>query len=116
MRTQSINRRERKERKEKVLLGVLGVLCGSILVGAQAAPALQFRGANESKHATIAASPAGITAAPGEKVALFVDVTPKPNIHVYAPGTKDYIPITVKTDAQPHLKFGKVTYPKSEIM
>ena len=82
----------------------------------QNVPPLQFRGGTESKHATIVASPAGLAAAAGTKVSFFVDVTPKANIHVYAPGSKDYIPITIKPDAQPQLKFGKVTYPKSEMM
>ena len=103
-------------RRGETLLGAVCVLCGSVIVAAQSAPALQFKGSPESKHAIIAASPAGVTAAPGGKIALFVEVTPKANIHVYAPGSKDYIPITVKPDAAPQMKFGKVTYPKSEMM
>ena len=51
----------------------------------------------------------------GAKLALFVDVTPKPGIHVYAPGSEYYIPITVKLNAQPEIKAGKIAYPKSEI-
>ena len=47
---------------------------------------------------------------------LFIDVTPNPNIHVYAPGAKDYIPITVKVEAQPGVKVGKLTYPKADVM
>jgi thiol:disulfide interchange protein DsbD len=85
-------------------------------VSAQNAPALQFRGSQESRHAMIAATPPGISGAAGAKIALFVDVTPKTNIHVYAPGSKDYIPITVKLEPQPQVKFGKVTYPKAETM
>ena len=67
-------------------------------------------------HATILASPAQLNGAAGAKLALFVDVTPKPGIHVYAPGSNDYIPITVKLNAQPEIKAGKVAYPKSETM
>jgi DsbC/DsbD-like thiol-disulfide interchange protein len=67
-------------------------------------------------HAAILASPAEVNGAAGAKLALFVDVTPKPGIHVYAPGSKDYIPITVKLNAQPEMKPGKVAYPKSETM
>jgi DsbC/DsbD-like thiol-disulfide interchange protein len=67
-------------------------------------------------HAAILASPAEVNGAAGAKLALFVDVTPKPGIHVYAPGSKDYIPITVKLNVQPELKPGKVAYPKSETM
>ena len=67
-------------------------------------------------HAAIVGSPADVSGAAGAKLALFVDVTPKPGIHVYAPGTENYIPITVKLKAQPEIKAGKVAYPKSETM
>ena len=67
-------------------------------------------------HAAIQSSPAEVNGAPGAKLALFVDVTPKPGIHVYAPGTEFYIPIAVKLNAQPEIKPGKITYPKSEIL
>jgi hypothetical protein len=65
-------------------------------------------------HATIVASPADVNGTAGGKLALFVDVTPKPNIHVYAPGSEFYIPITVKLNAAPEIKLGKLGYPKSE--
>jgi DsbC/DsbD-like thiol-disulfide interchange protein len=67
-------------------------------------------------HATILASPTEVSGAAGAKLALFVDVAPKPGIHVYAPGSDMYIPITVKLNALPEVKAGKVAYPKSEMM
>ena len=67
-------------------------------------------------HATVVASPAEVNGTAGGKLALFVDVTPKPNIHVYAPGAEFYIPITVKLNASPEIKAGKLAYPKSEII
>jgi len=67
-------------------------------------------------HAAILSSPAEVSGAAGAKLALFVDVTPKPGIHVYAPGSKDYIPITVTLNAAPAIKPGKLAYPKSETM
>src|SRR3954454_9387350 len=70
----------------------------------------------KSGHATIVPAPAEVNGQAGAKLSLFVDVTPKPGIHVYAPGSRDYIPITVKLNAQPQLKAGKVAYPKSEMM
>jgi DsbC/DsbD-like thiol-disulfide interchange protein len=88
----------------------------STVAFAQAVPTLQFRGAQGSAHATISASPVQVGAPPGGKLALFVDVTPKPGLHVYAPGTKDYIPITVKLEPQQDVRIGKLTYPKSETM
>src|SRR5258705_10710683 len=67
-------------------------------------------------HATIIGSPADVDGKAGGKLSLFVDVTPKTGIHVYAPGSNDYIPITVKLTPQPTLTAGKVAYPKSEVM
>ena len=72
--------------------------------------------ASKPGHATIVASPAAVNGTAGAKFSLFVDVTPKTNIHVYAPGTEFYIPITVKLNAQPEIKPGKIAYPKSETL
>lgn len=111
------HRGEPRTRSEKAWLCLLSVLWGYVFVSAQSsAPSLQFRGTQGSAHATITASPARVAGAPGAKLMLFVDVTPKASIHVYAPGSKDYIPITVKPDPQPQVKFGKVAYPKAEMM
>jgi DsbC/DsbD-like thiol-disulfide interchange protein len=94
---------------------VFVLLCSSTLL-AQATPSLTFRGEQQSKHAAIATAPADLSATPGGKVTLFLDVTPKAGIHVYAPGSKDYIPITVKLTAPADLKAGKMVYPKAETM
>ncbi len=67
-------------------------------------------------HAAIIGSPADVGAAAGARLSLFVEVTPKPGIHVYAPGSNDYIPITLKLNPQAPLKAGKLAYPKSELM
>jgi hypothetical protein len=88
----------------------------SSTVLAQSAPNLGFRGQRRPAHATVTAGPEDLGVASGAKTMLFIDVTPNPNIHVYAPGAKDYIPITVKVEAQPGVKVGKLTYPKAEVM
>jgi DsbC/DsbD-like thiol-disulfide interchange protein len=67
-------------------------------------------------HATILSSPSEVSGKAGAKLSLFVDVAPKPGIHVYAPGSKDYIAITVKLNPQADVKAGKVAYPSSEMM
>ncbi|HJZ76845.1 MAG TPA: protein-disulfide reductase DsbD domain-containing protein [Vicinamibacterales bacterium] len=67
-------------------------------------------------HATIVASPTEVSGKAGATLALFVDVTPKPGMHVYAPGNADYIPISVKLNPAADFKAGKVAYPKSEVM
>jgi len=87
----------------------------SATVLAQATPNLSFRGQRQS-HASVTAGPADLGVRPGVKAMLFVDVTPNPNIHVYAPGAKDFIPITVKFEPQANVKIGKLTYPKSDVM
>jgi len=66
-------------------------------------------------HAAVQASPADVSGKAGLKLMLFVDVTPKPGIHVYAPGNEFYIPITVKLNPQADVKAGKLAYPKSEL-
>lgn len=52
-------------------------------------------------------------ATPGQSVKLFVDVTPKAKMHVYAPGAKDYQPIALEINS-PGVKAAKLTYPKSQ--
>ena len=70
--------------------------------------------AGKPGHATVLASPAEVNGAAGARLSLFVDVAPKPGIHVYAPGSENYIPITVTLNAQPEIKAGKLAYPRSE--
>jgi hypothetical protein len=47
----------------------------------------------------------------GATINLWVDVTPKPSIHVYAPGAKDYQIVTLVMTPQRGLTFGKASYP-----
>ena len=88
----------------------------SVFVFAQAAPNLTFRGQPRPLHAAVTTGPVDLAVTPGSKVMLFIDVTPNPKIHVYAPGAKDYIPITVKLEPQANVRFGKLAYPKSDTM
>jgi DsbC/DsbD-like thiol-disulfide interchange protein len=67
-------------------------------------------------HATVTPSPTDVAGKAGGTISLFVDVAPKTGIHVYAPGSKDYIAITVKLNPQAEIKAGKLVYPKSEIV
>jgi len=90
------------------------VLSATLL--AQTTPNLSFRGARRASHAAVTAGPVDRGVRPGAKTILAVDVTPNPNIHVYAPGAKDFIPITVAFEPQANVKIGRLTYPKSELM
>ena len=49
----------------------------------------------------------------GHTLQLFVDVTPKPKMHVYAPGAKDYLPIALELNSV-GVRAGKLTYPASQ--
>jgi hypothetical protein len=83
---------------------------------AQTTPNLSFRGARRPAHAAVTAGPVDRGVRPGGRTILAVDVTPNLNIHVYAPGAKDFIPITLAIEPQANVKIGKLTYPTSELM
>jgi hypothetical protein len=68
------------------------------------------------QHIAIAPSASAASVKPGAKVSLFVDVMPDAGIHVYAPGAKDYQPITLTLAAHDGVALGKVVYPKSEMV
>ena len=70
---------------------------------------------NDTMHLTVNQSISATEIAPGQKVSLSFDITPKRNMHVYAPGKHDYQVIAVKLDPQPWLKVAPTTYPPSEI-
>lgn len=72
--------------------------------------------AKTPQYIMVTTSASATTAAPGSKVSLFVDVTPRPGIHVYAPGAKDYLPIAVTLKPAAGVTSGATTYPKSERM
>jgi len=42
-----------------------------------------------------------------------VDIVPKPKMHVYAPGAKDYIPVTLELNSA-GVRAGKLTYPAAQ--
>lgn len=69
----------------------------------------------ETPHMTIAAAVSDGTVAPGERLTLTFDVTPKRGMHVYAPGKHTYQVIGMSLDSQPWLRAGPTRYPASEI-
>jgi len=68
------------------------------------------------QHVTLAASAAPPVAAAGGKVTLLLDVTPDRDIHVYAPGAKEFVQTTLTLSTQRRLAIGKPTYPKAELV
>ena len=57
-----------------------------------------------------------VTATPGRAFSVFVDITPRKGIHVYAPGNRDYLPVSVTLDGQPGLVAGTLEYPKAQVL
>jgi DsbC/DsbD-like thiol-disulfide interchange protein len=86
----------------------------SILV-ARAAAAAGTRVSAETMHLSVTAAVSDDVVAPGERVSLVFDVTPKPGMHVYAPGGHSYQVVRVTLDPQKWLRVHEPAYPASEI-
>jgi len=85
-------------------------IVAAVLLFIQAAGAAQ-----QTPRLTLVASTVPQAARTGWKVALAIDVTPKPGIHVYAPGQEGYIAIALTLDASPAFTTaGKARYPAGE--
>ena len=70
--------------------------------------------ARKTPHLTFTASIAPDVVKTGSRLTLVVDIAPKRQMHVYAPGT-NYRAITVTLDKNPSLRLSKAEYPKPEI-
>jgi AhpC/TSA family/Thiol:disulfide interchange protein DsbD, N-terminal len=56
------------------------------------------------------------TAAPGSRIRLIVEMNLAPNLHVYSPGVKGYIPVDLKLESAPEYKLDQVVYPHSKAL
>lgn len=68
------------------------------LAARRARPATDGGTAHETDHLTLRTSTSDRVVVPGTRLALIVDVAPKPAMHVYAPEQKDYIPVSLTLD------------------
>ena len=69
----------------------------------------------DTMHVTMTAAISDAVAAPGERLAITIDVMPKPGMHLYAPGKHDYQVVQLTLDPQPWLRPQPTIYPASEI-
>jgi hypothetical protein len=69
----------------------------------------------ETPHLTVIAAASDDAIAPGERLSLVFDVTPRPGMHVYAPGKHTYQVVRVMLDQQPWLRAHPPAYPRSEL-
>ena len=66
-------------------------------------------------HLTMTASISDAVAAPGERLAIIVDISPKRGMHLYAPGKHDYQVVQLSLDPQLWMRPQATIYPASEI-
>src|SRR3954463_6415052 len=74
----------------------------------------QLLSAPPTPHIKMTAGASAAEARAGTAIRLFVDVTPDPKVHVYAPGAKDYQAIALTITPRAGIKAGKLVYPKSQ--
>ena len=68
----------------------------------------------QGKQLRLTASASNSMVAPGQRVALTLDIDLKPNMHLYAPGVQNYIAIDWKMKDSLMAMAHEVAYPKSE--
>lgn len=71
-------------------------------------------GSTDTRHLTLTTSVSPASATPGAPVTLFVDIAPKPKMHVYAPEQKDVIPVTLVVTPDESIRIGARRFPPSE--
>jgi DsbC/DsbD-like thiol-disulfide interchange protein len=67
----------------------------------------------ETKHLAVRATLSEVEVTPGARISLAIDITPKPGMHVYAPGSK-YTPVTIQIQPQPFVDAHETVYPPAE--
>jgi hypothetical protein len=76
----------------------------------------EVTGTVEAPHIQLAVGQSDRTAFPGGRVTLTAEVQLPADVHVYAPGTKDYKPINLVIDAMPSMQLEPAMYPRSKIL
>ena len=66
-------------------------------------------------HLDLRTYPSDASAALGTRLSLALDITPKPGMHLYAPGADGYRVVKVDIAPQPNVRIQPVRYPASEI-
>ena len=67
-------------------------------------------------HLQITLTHSGPVARPGIDVHLIAEIQVAPDVHVYAPGVKDYRPLQLTIDPTPGLEPRAPSYPKSKLL
>jgi Disulphide bond corrector protein DsbC len=67
-------------------------------------------------HLQLALTHSGTVVTPGMNVRLIADILVAQDVHVYAPGVKDYRPLQLTIDPMPGIEPGAPSYPKSKLL
>jgi AhpC/TSA family protein/cytochrome c biogenesis DsbD-like protein len=68
-----------------------------------------------TEHLDLRAYPSDASVAFGTRFSLVVDITPKPNMHLYAPGATGYRVVSLNITPPPPIRILPLRYPPSEI-
>lgn len=72
------------------------------------------KGTIETKHLIVRPSASLASASPDSRVDLHLDVTPRPSMHVYAPGQKNVIPVSLTLRDVEGLRAASTQFPTAE--
>jgi hypothetical protein len=68
-----------------------------------------------TEHLDLRAYPSDGSVALGTRFSLVVDITPKPNMHLYDPGATGYQVVSLNITSPPPIRIMPIRYPSSEI-
>jgi Disulphide bond corrector protein DsbC len=93
---------------------ISAIVLAAALVAAQPSRPASGPATVETPHLMLTMSTSVTSVAPGGRVSLFVDVAPKPKMHVYAPEQKAYLPVSLRVDRIPDVATRPPIFPKGE--
>jgi thiol:disulfide interchange protein DsbD len=102
------------DRIEDVRVILISALAALAVAIASAQNATSSKPVAETAHLTIVTLSSAANASAGDKLSLFVEITPKPEMHLYAPGEKDGIPVTLTIEPNPAIKASPPQFPQAE--
>ncbi len=91
----------------------LALVTAAVTLG-QTSASMPKPSVTDTLHLTVTTSTSGPIVAPGARVSLVVDVALKPKMHVYAPGEKVNMPISLQVDRTSGVAIRPPIFPKGE--
>jgi DsbC/DsbD-like thiol-disulfide interchange protein len=88
----------------------------TLMVCATLAPqaGLAIKTTTETRHVKVSTSTSAADVTPGGKLSLFADIEPKPKMHVYAPGQRDYLAVSLTLDKDAAITAAAPKFPAPE--